>query len=340
LPEKLTATELWHADADDVSHPGNVLAVIQPNEDKKGELQRTFLVLDGGEALVEFDSEGARLERHEIYSTGETSNGFIRAIGGGSEPRHIVVSGVGWQKVRVFDGNWKQVLEFPKDRHPGIADVQLTNEGDPAKSQLVVGYWGGVGMQGVGFDGQRKWSQRAIDQVVQIAAMPGQEKNPPGLWCTSNRGTISVLDAEGRPRHEVHVDSMPLMYFNSAKVPDRTAKENFKEDFCGLALESVGNYQAVGFRRDGELTWRYALPAGEYAHHVERIQSVDLPGKKSAWMIAAADGTIFWLDHEGKLIDKFQYGQPLTGLALTNTPDPAILLVSTPTNLTAWKLTE
>jgi hypothetical protein len=130
------------------------------------------------------------------------------------------------------------------------------------------------------------------------------------------------------------------MYFNWKMEGDPTTKGDFIEDFCGLALESVGNYQAVGFTRDGELKWRFPLPAGEYTHRVEHIQSVELPGKKSAWMIVAADGTILWLDRDGKLIDKFQYGQPLTGLSLTNTPDAAILLVSTPTNLTAWKLTE
>ncbi len=345
LPEKLTAAELWHADADDIAHPGNILAVTQPNEDKKDELQRTFLVLDGGEAVVEFDAEGARLERHEIYSTGESANAFIREALGDPKHKTIAVSGVGWQKVRVFDGNWKQILEFPKDRHPGIADVQLTSEGDPTKSQLIVGYWGGVGVQGVDLDGRRKWSQRAIDQVVQISSIAAPRKisdaKVPGeLWCTSNRGTISVLDDRGKPQHELHVGSVPVMYFNWGMERDPTTNGDFIESFCGLALESVGNYQAVGFNRDGELTWRYPLPAGEYAHHVERIQSVELPGKKFAWMIAAADGTIFWLDHEGKLIDKFQYGQPLTGLALTNTADAAILLVSTPTNLTAWKLSE
>jgi thiol-disulfide isomerase/thioredoxin len=341
LPEKFAAAELWHADPDDIAHPGYVLSVNQPGEGAKSEPKPSFLVLDGGDAVVEFDAEGARLDRHEIYSTGENANGFLRASGGGSDGRRLAVSGVGWQKVRIFDGNWKQVLEFPKDRHPGIADVQFAPDQDPAKARLVVGYWGGVGLQGVGFDGQRKWSQRALEQVVQVAFVPGENGGPRELWCTSNRGSISVLDEQGKPRRVIHVGSSPLMYFAWNKTPDGNQEAAAKDAaFCGLALEGVGHYQAVGFTRNGEVTWRFPLPAGEYVQQVDRIQSVELPGKKSAWMIAAADGTIYWLDNEGKLIDKFPYGRPLTGLSLTNTADAAILLVSIPNKLTAWKLTE
>jgi hypothetical protein len=55
-------------------------------------------------------------------------------------------------------------------------------------------------------------------------------------------------------------------------------------------------------------------------------------------MVAAADGAIHWLSHSGQLIDKFQYGEALTGLSLTNAANFGILLVSTPEALTAWKL--
>jgi hypothetical protein len=57
-------------------------------------------------------------------------------------------------------------------------------------------------------------------------------------------------------------------------------------------------------------------------------------------MIAAPDGSIIWLNPQGQLIDQFRYAKPLTGLSLTNTQGAAILLVSTPDSLTAWKLAE
>ena len=68
--------------------------------------------------------------------------------------------------------------------------------------------------------------------------------------------------------------------------------------------------------------------------------AVTLPSGAEAWMIAAADGSIVWLDLDGKLVDKFQVGQPLAGLALANRGEFGILLVSTPAELTAWKLTK
>jgi len=188
-----------------------------------------------------------------------------------------------------------------------------------------------VGVQGVGLDGRRKWSQRSLEQVVQIALVPGASEQSPELWCTSNRGTILVLDAQGNRLREIAIGLRSLMHQAVAQVDGATR-------CCGLALEAVGQYDVIGFSPDGEVDWHYGLPPGEYAHQVERIQHVTLLEGDPAWMIAAADGTIVWLDHDGKLIDQFRYGQPLTGLSLTNAADPAILLVSTPEKLTAWSL--
>lgn len=341
LPEKIATTQLWEAKADDIAHPGYILRLVgsadpgKPSPDK-------FLVLDGGEAVVEFNANGEKLAAHEIYGSANATNGFLRTRGEGME--YILVSGVGWQKVFVFDAQWKQVLEFPKDRHQGIADAQFSEDPRPDKAQIIVGYWGGVGIQGVGLDGRRKWSQRSLDQVVQITNMlvpkKQNEEISTELWCTSSRGSISVFDGDGKPLRELPVGLRSIMYFSLTSEQLDQRPEVLRILGCGLALENLGQYEAVGFDRKGEIAWRFHLPAGEYVHHFNRIQPVMLPGNKHAWMIAAADGTIFWIDHEGQLIDKFAYGKPLTGIAMTNTPDAAILLVSTSDNLTAWKLTE
>jgi hypothetical protein len=293
------------------------------------------LALDGGQAIVEFDGGGAKLTRHELPNNIEQAGGFLRTTTDAAGHRYIAASGVGWQKVHIFDDAWKPVLAFPKERNPGIADIQIAAYGHSGQPRLYVGYWGGVGVQGVGLDGRRKWSERSLEQVVQLALVRKEAdlpSTPPETWCTSNRGTILVLDAQGKPQREFAVGLRALMHVAVAHVDGAL-------QCCGLALESVGHYQAVGFSPDGEVAWQYRLPPGEYVHQVERIQHVALPGGKAAWMIAAANGTIGWLDHEGIMLDQFIYGEPITGLTMTTKADPAILLVSTPEKLTAWKLT-
>jgi thiol-disulfide isomerase/thioredoxin len=337
LPEKFTATEFWKTTSETIARPGNIL-VLGDAADK--DQATRILAADGGQAVVELDESGAKLARHELphgevaAATGPAANAILRTALTSDDQRWFAVSGVGWQKVHVFNADWKPILTFPKERNPGIADVQLLTRHDEKERepQLAVGYWGGVGVQGVGLDGKRKWTERTLDQVVQLTLVPAaaDSKESAELWCTSSRGTILVLDNSGKPLREIKVGLRSMMQIGVARV-DGVLQG------CGLAVEAVGRYQAIGFAADGEPLWRLKLPDGEYSHQVERVQPVELNGKP-AWMIAAADGTIFWLDLEGKLIDQFQYGSPLTGLSLTNSGDNAILLVSTAENLTAWKL--
>jgi hypothetical protein len=327
LPTSLTASEMWATKAEVVGRPGNVV-VFSPEELPSEKLD--LLVLDGAEAVVRLDRDGKRTYRYEIADgiAAATGDGILRAGYDDSGGYWFAVSGLGWPKLQVFNDQGKSILQFPKDRHPGIADVLFWAIDDGPR--LCVGYRGGLGVQEVDLEGKRRWSERTLDQVVQLASTRDSNRKPE-LWCTSNRGTVLVLNGEGQPVREFAVGEHSLMYV-AANGSDEAAP------CCGLAVEGVGRYRAVGFTTEGEVQWQYELPAGEYSHTVERIQHVKLPGDIEAWMISAADGSIIWLDSEGKLVDKFQYGEPLTGLALANRGDLGILLVSTPTALTAWKL--
>jgi outer membrane lipoprotein-sorting protein/cytochrome oxidase Cu insertion factor (SCO1/SenC/PrrC family) len=338
LPAKLAASKLWETTSDTIARPGNILVVRDGGGD---DAAARILAMDGGQAIVEFDEQGEEIARHDlpldaakgepVSASGPAANGLLRTTLDGAGRRWIAVSGVAWQRVHLFDPQWKHTLAFPKERHPGIADVQLLNHGDKGEPRLAVGYWGGVGVQGVGLDGKRKWSERSLDQVIQVALVQSDAPAQSELWCTSHRGTILVLNADGKPQREIRVGRRALMHVAVAQV-DGGAQ------CCGLAIESVGRYSVVGFSAEGAPRWHYKLPAGEYAHQVERIQHVTLPAGQGVWMIAAANGSILWIDHEGQLIDEFRYGEPLTGLSLTNSADAAILLVSTAEALTAWKL--
>ncbi|MCC6493296.1 MAG: TlpA family protein disulfide reductase [Pirellulales bacterium] len=354
-PEHLVAEQLWKTDSTTVANPGH-LSVVNIGDGTSGRQEIRLLVLDGAQAVVELDEHGAIAARHEIPKEQPADaaaplaalrSGFLRTGRDAAGNRYTVVAGVGSQKLQVFDAQGKPQLIFPKERNPGIADVQLAPIGDAGQLRLYVGYWGGVGIQGVALDGQRKWSERSLDQVVQIAvvpmtadpsqdaATPGDvnQPNPYELWCTSNRGSIHVLDSRGKPRREIEVPLRSIMYVAAADIDgDRQL------DGCGIEPTTVGQYAAVGFNADGVVQWQFGLPPGEYASQVERAQPATLPDGREAWMIAAPDGTIFWLDREGRQLDRFAYGQPLSGLALTNSAAAAILWVSTPEHVAAYRL--
>ena len=71
---------------------------------------------------------------------------------------------------------------------------------------------------------------------------------------------------------------------------------------------------------------------------VPRIQFVEFPGGEQGWLVAAANGSLHWLDEEGNLVERFDYGELITGVAMGTDKNATVLLVSTKKNLTAWSL--
>jgi hypothetical protein len=59
---------------------------------------------------------------------------------------------------------------------------------------------------------------------------------------------------------------------------------------------------------------------------------------RGQWVLPSADGSIHILSDEGKLIDQFNYGSALTGIAVTTIDGKPALLVATPTGIDAWQV--
>ncbi|RIK88614.1 MAG: hypothetical protein DCC67_00290 [Planctomycetota bacterium] len=358
-PKSLGVAELWRTDRQTIANPGYLLAVAGEGEEAAAAGPR-ILVVDGDQAIVELDGAGARKARRQIPAEtattdstgaegGTTRSVFLRTAVDGQENRLFAAAAAGGRKVHLFDEQLNHQLAFPPDRHPGIADVQLACLAPEAGPRLYVGYWGGVGVQGVGLDGRRQWSDRSLEHVVQVAVAPaspnpknaasaamGAESNADEreLWCTSTRGTIHVLDAAGRPQRDFRVGLRMLLYVAAVDLDGDGQIEG-----CGLDVKSLGRYGVVGFTPAGDVAWEFELAPGEYISAVDRIQAVALPGGQAAWMVAAPDGTIYWLDPAGREIDRFAYGEPLSGLALTNEGEAAILWVSAQDHVAAYRLT-
>lgn len=328
LPEKLNLEQLWQSENEDLKHPGDILSI----NDASGSAVR-IVVVDKGSDLIELDSSGSVIARHSLPEHEEQSNGFLRTIVDGEGHRWYLASGVGWQQLYLFDENWQSTLSFPEEPHSGIGDVlfgELSETGDPT---MYVGYWGGLGVQSVSSAGRRLWANRRLDHVLQIARGPTASEEKRQIWCTSSRGTVTQLSTEDKTVRELYVTGHSLMSVALSESVDES-----KTHSCGLAVQDVGQYTVVGFDAEGTVEWEYTLPTGEYVNQVPRIQAVQLSSDQQAWLVVAADGSLHWLSLAGELIDQFQYGSALTGVAASYVDNIARLFVATNENLTAWKI--
>ncbi|MCA9230951.1 MAG: redoxin domain-containing protein [Planctomycetales bacterium] len=329
LPTKLTVEQVWQSAAEVLQQPGDVLALPDSPEGTP-----RVLVLDQGREIVALDAGGAVLSRHKLPAHEETANGFLRSAIDGQGKRWYLASGVGWQQAYVFDQQWQSTLSFPDDAHSGMGDVLLADLVGSGNLVMYVGYWGGLGIQGGTLDGRRLWSNRRLDHVLQVVAGPPAPTGDQQVWCTSTRGTVMQLTAEGKSVKELYVTGQSLMAVAVAELPGDEATSAL----CGLAVSDVGQYAVVGFDTEGNVQWQYELPPGEYVHQVPRIQFVRIGSDRPAWMIAAADGSIHWLSMTGALIDQFLYGDLLTGLTASYEGDTTTLWIATNHHLTAWTI--
>ncbi|NOY29944.1 MAG: redoxin domain-containing protein [Planctomycetes bacterium] len=323
LPEHLQVEQLWQSTTEQLKQPGAVLAL---------EEGASVAVLDAGMEIVVLDSAGAILGRHALPEHPEQRNGFLRSALDGEGQRWVLASGVGWQQVFLFNQQWESTLSFPDEAHSGIGDVLLADVAGTGTPVMYVGYWGGLGVQGGTLDGRRLWSNRRLDHVLQVAQGPSVSPQRK-IWCTSTRGTVMQLSADGKPVKELYVTGHSLMAVAVAETGEESSAR-----FCGLAVAEVGQYSVVGFDLEGSVQWQYELPQGEYTRQVPRIQPVRLGKEKSAWLVAAADGSLHWLSPTGELLDQFHYGEALTGVAMSYTDDAATLWIATDENLTAWEI--
>lgn len=327
-PATLTLKQLWKAE--EVKSPGNILVV-----QKSGAAPRIF-VLDEWRTIREIGADGKVLATHKPELAEKEVLVMLRAAMAGDKTTYaaFMLSG---QRALFFDEQWKQLLAYPentKSPHTGIIDVQMGDlEGD-GKLKAYIGYNGAAGIQAVGLDGQRLWSNRSLASVLRTAFTPPDEKGRRQLLCASESGNIMVLDAKGERVREISVPNWNLGYIVGADL-----KGDGQTCWCALALDGKGQGFAMGISLTGEVLWTYELPKGMPTQPVEPVVAGRLktsgPG---AWILPGCDGSIHFVGADGKPIDRYNYGAGVGGLATVELDGRAVLLISSENGLQAYEV--
>ena len=272
-------------------------------------------MVDAWTAVAEIGLNGRLLASHKLDLQKEESIWYLRtAVGDGK--RLFAAFANTQQRYDLLDDKWNVLINYPADalenRHSGIAIVQLADLGGDGdgKLRLYVGYWGLVGVQAASLDGKRLLFNRVLNNV-RMAIGPS-EQGRRNLVCTDSHGSLAVLDSQLQIRDEVFV---PLRMIQWIAV-DLAGDGQWR--WCGLSAtpQKVGESVAIGVTLKGRELWHYPLPQGPPRQPIEPIIVGKVAsGVAGQWLLPGADGSIHILDADGKLVDRFNDGADLCGLA-------------------------
>lgn len=333
-PKQLKMTRLWRST--DAAKPGYVLATEGPGSPR-------IIVADGLRGVVELDAAGKLVRKIDLdlpTSPVEAIIGFWRTTVDKQGRRLFIGSAGAQQQLHVFNSDFKRLLSFPEGTHAGISDVQLGDLDGNGEAEILVGYWGVVGVQGVSLDGVRQWSNRRLpENVLRLAVTPLTPLGKRRLLCNTGLMTVAVLDERGETLIEMPVGSRSLRLTAAADL-----RGDGGTSLCGIATLGPGSDSAVGFDVTGAELWNYPLPPGvQPAPELQNEMIASgklLSGEPGMWIFAGADGTVHLVGGDGRAIDDFAWGEPLHGLAVGTIDGVATLFISDAKSVTALQFTK
>lgn len=331
-PKRLSRERLWQCA--ELEKPGNMIAAADDSGNDR------LFVIEGSSTVAEIGTNGKVIEKHQLDLPGDDSITFLRTATDGRGNRYFLASRPMAQKLYLFDANWKHLLTFPDEgNHPGIADALLADQRGNGELEILVGYLARVGVQCIDLTGQRIWTNRRGTESVFHLDVSGPD--PSGrrqLLVTTGTGLLQPIDADGLERVPVGLSDAYMGLIFAADLDGNDDRE-----LCAIAGKLLGQAtsveMAVGLSPRGNERWRYSLLKG-MPHHLlfEMVAGGDLlAGDTGQWVIAGVDGSIHILDMYGNVIDRFNYGAALSGMAIAEFDGRHALVIATDDSVEAWE---
>ncbi len=321
---------------DELKAPGNVVVVDTADGTPR------LLVIDGWKSVAEVDLDGKLIATHPVPGLADMEfiNTLRTTVDAQGNRYYAVFTMLGQQEQRfhLLDEQWNLLFNHPEDalenRHAGISDVELGDLNGDGTPEAYVSYWDVIGVKGVSLKGEVLWSNRSIADIPRMAIGLPDAQGQRLLFCIDQNGGLTGFDAEGKRAAVVQVPDTRL---NWVAIADLTDDE--QEQFCGQTAKKLGEMTVVGFNRQGKLLWSYPMPPGIPQLPAEPISvgQIHENGPKQ-WILPGADGSLHFIAADGTPLDKFNYGQPIGGVATTKHNDQTLLIVSSSRGLEGWRV--
>jgi hypothetical protein len=146
------------------------------------------------------------------------------------------------------------------------------------------------------------------------------------------------LDAKGRLR-----DAVRLIAEGSLRSLVHADLTGGGETWCGVMFmpdpqHTTGKFTALGMDSSGAVKWKYALPSGAEQAVEAIVVGRLLPGTARQWILPGSDGSIHILASDGTLVDRFNYGEQVYGVATVEIGGKPALLISSANGVEAMRV--
>jgi peroxiredoxin len=334
-PVKLRLKPQWKCEA--VRPAGNILVTKEP-----GAAPRIFVIEDF-RSVSELGVDGKRIATYKPQIAKQEFFINLRSGAGRDGKRYFVAFAPIEQRFHLFDEKFNLLLSYPADalenRHAGLSDVELGDLNGDGVLKAYVGFAGPVGVKCVSLQGRPIWSCRTLFNIGNVVPGPANAQGQSDLYCVNDFSSVAVLDSQGRLRDAVRlIVEGTLQYLTHGDLSGNGA-----ETWCGIMFvpdpqHTSGKFTALGMNPNFTVAWKYALPSGTEQAVEPIVVGRLLPGAARQWILPGCDGSIHVLAGDGTLIDRFNYGEQVNGLATVEIDGKPVLLISSANGVEALRV--
>lgn len=335
-PGKFRLTTLWKCVA--INTPGNILVT----ESVRGKSR--IYVIDGHKAITEIGLDGKAAAPHAAKLADEEFFTLLRTAAGSDGKRYFAAFAPWQQRFHLFDENFNYLLSYPENalenRNTGITDVELCDLDGDGKIKTYVGFGGTVGVKCVSLQGTPIWSCRNLFNVSRVLSGPADTQSHRELFCISDANSVAILDAKLKLQDAERISGEGILQ----TLVHADLNGSGQEAWCGMIYMpdnqhlATGSFTAIFLNQDRKVIKSYNLPAGLQQLVEPIVVGRLLPGPARQWLLPGSDGSIHVLAADGTLIDRFNHGEQVTGLATVEIDGKPVLLIGSANGVEALRV--